>query len=434
MRIRRNIMLTVLLSLLSVAALVSCVQLQEASPPGDDSGVHFPLPTILTYTMPSDVVPPGTDAVPQDFYNFAWQEFVALNWPALQGQRGVPDPSQTIGQPGDVVWLTYKASQEVFLPKGTPPSPWNAPQTHTSTACPDNPKGLPVLEQTSKFSDNALKGTIEADGYTLIDRFGATVYFEMRMNEPEFTYIVSPTNQFYNKNNAAAAAKAGTIDFPAGVYADPNQVGAMELKATWRLLDPDRDKDILHRYYTIQVLIPGATQCVESTAGLVGLHVVHKTTSHPVWIWATFEQVDNTNPPAGGPPPSFIPPIAPPPTSTGGAERPAGASIDPLAAATNPSMQQLLASVPNSPWQYYQLIGTQWVLASAPPPNPSPPFLGNTTMETNNIITMTLNGTTFVASSCIDCHGGGQPPYYTTGAQKSGYDFSFMLEFEPQAP
>lgn len=400
--------------------------------------IHYPLPTTLSSTLPSDLVPPGGDSSPPDFYNFAWQEFIALNWPALAGQRGVPDPNATIGDVGTVVWETYKTSDEVFLPNGaTPSTQWN--DQPASAACPNNPSNLKVLSQVSKFSDEALSGTVQAAGYTLFDRYNAVVYYEMLMNRDEFEYIVDPANAFYNKNNTQAAAKAGTISFPMGVYDDPNHVGAIEIKASWRILDPQRDAGILYRYHSVQALVidPGTKQCTQQLVGLVGLHIIHKTTSKPVWVWATFEQVDNTNPPQGGPESSFVPPIGSPANpSQGGAERPStppDIQVHPIAQQVNPIMQQLLGTVTDSPWPYYKLIGTQWILAPAPA-DTSPPFLGNVTMETNNIVTQTLGSNTFLASSCIDCHGAGQAPFYTSGAQASGYDFSFILQFQPQAP
>jgi len=33
--------------------------------------------------------------------------------------------------------------------------------------------------------------------------------------------------------------------------------------------------------------------CLERTLGLVGIHIVHKTTSRPQWIWTSFEHRDN---------------------------------------------------------------------------------------------------------------------------------------------
>ena len=76
----------------------------------------------LSPTIPSDLPPNPAQA---DAVTFAWQQFVALNWPALAGMRGVPDTSKMIGQPGNVVWHTWKTPDEIFYSNGQAPPPWN---------------------------------------------------------------------------------------------------------------------------------------------------------------------------------------------------------------------------------------------------------------------------------------------------------------------
>src|SRR4051812_48315930 len=39
---------------------------------------------------------------------FAWQGFLALSWPAADGQRGVPDPAKRLEAPGLRTWETWK--------------------------------------------------------------------------------------------------------------------------------------------------------------------------------------------------------------------------------------------------------------------------------------------------------------------------------------
>src|SRR5262245_43264375 len=74
----------------------------------------------LTPVVPTDLPSPTqTDAS-----EFAWQSFVALNWPALAGSRGVADPNKIIGEPGPVVWETWKAPEEIFYPDGRKPPGW----------------------------------------------------------------------------------------------------------------------------------------------------------------------------------------------------------------------------------------------------------------------------------------------------------------------
>ena len=54
-----------------------------------------------------------------------WQTFFYLNWPVLAGQRGMPNFAAKFGTPGTTVWESFKTVDQVFLPNGGPPRPWN---------------------------------------------------------------------------------------------------------------------------------------------------------------------------------------------------------------------------------------------------------------------------------------------------------------------
>ena len=54
-----------------------------------------------------------------------WQTFFYLNWPVLAGQRGVPNTAAKFGTPGTTVWESFKTVEQVFLPNGGAPQPWN---------------------------------------------------------------------------------------------------------------------------------------------------------------------------------------------------------------------------------------------------------------------------------------------------------------------
>ncbi len=131
-------------------------------------------PTI-TPTLPAD-----TPVSSQDNFNcFGWQEFIALNWKASPTQAGQPDTSasaSTFGEPsanGDspaLVWQSYIADNQVFLPNGAAPGPFGAstglPRTctegvnaarKTKLLAPRKGKdrfatGYRVLQSTSKFT------------------------------------------------------------------------------------------------------------------------------------------------------------------------------------------------------------------------------------------------------------------------------------------
>ena len=86
-------------------------------------------PDFISPNVPHDV-PSGSSATPQELALFAWQEFIALNWVAMDpgqtGVRGRPDPNvefvdiaPTNGNFPLVVWQTYRHKNEVF-PFGGP--------------------------------------------------------------------------------------------------------------------------------------------------------------------------------------------------------------------------------------------------------------------------------------------------------------------------
>ena len=74
--------------------------------------------------VPTDIPGGAGPATLADAANFAWQEFIALNWPAMAGTRDTPDDSALFGDPqfeGPLVWHTYRHKVEIYPGQGTPP-------------------------------------------------------------------------------------------------------------------------------------------------------------------------------------------------------------------------------------------------------------------------------------------------------------------------
>jgi hypothetical protein len=387
----------------------------------------------LSSTPPSDLPANASQA---DAVTYAWQQFVALNWPAADGVRGVPDTNKTIGQSGDVVWHTWKTPYEIFYPNGQTPPPWNEYGGQLPPECKAAGARSThlVLQRVSKApadSDNAaIEAVEEAVGGTLTDQHKNLVRFEIRLNQAMFNDIVAP--QYYT---VQAQDNASSISFAPGV---------MEVKAAWRQMTAADPPSVVSRYYTTSAFIytpplgPTPASCVTGTVGLVGLHITQKTPTLPQWTWATFEQVDNVPPAVAG----YTGPLSlnnpscpvlscPANESTEKNGVPTGqptqvARVTPIgqaAAAANPIWQQALSqAAPGSVFQYYQLIDIQWPQTPTrfPVGNPTPGLLANTTMET------------YVqeSSSCINCHFTAR-----TKSNQLSSDYSFMLaEAEPSAP
>ena len=210
-------------------------------------------------------------ATPTEAATFAWDTFLAINAPTKDGTG--------------TNWENYKEAYDIFLPNAIPPTAWGIPTPGNQTVCDTITSNHKILRTTSKTSP-LITETDQAVGGVLIDKNSNLVHYEVYMNKPMFQYVLE--NQFYN-----ALEQAGSqINFPPG---------SMELKASWRILDSE--KDDISRYYTSKAIvyipdsknirnddcIPDAVKskiqdCSEQLVGLVGLHMVYKTASNPNFV------------------------------------------------------------------------------------------------------------------------------------------------------
>jgi hypothetical protein len=393
---------------------------------------------------------PGADfaniKTAQDGFDvYSWRTFIALNWPQDGKALGTDNDNRT-------VWETYKESYQVFRPDGKDPrtNPVDVPK-----ACADlGGNATTVVRMIQKVSTEVLDESQQPfKTGPLIDQRGQYARYAISLNDEAFEYIA--TNNLYSK---AGQKKFGPANFPGGDNAKPALgEGAIVIKSAWRVLDQARG-DLPGRYHTMTAFVytapttqpKVAEKCEVKDLGLVGFHVMHKTTHAPQWIWSTFEQVDNlrmkpvpsaSGSPAAGAPstlpaglkPSFFNPacktcrVNKPPPKPWNPNVPAPPSqitrlipIDKPTESLNAQWQAFLRSVNrNTVWQYYELISTQWPTNAkgSPAGNPAPQFLGNSTMETY------LQGRVpNVSSSCIMCHLNA-----TTTSGKFG-DFSYLLQ------
>ncbi len=264
----------------------------------------------------------------------AWLMFLYVNWPATPGTRGVPDPAGKLGQL-PTVFQTWKEAHEVYLAGGAAPPPWN-------DGGPSGPVTLSLGE---------------IDGTTLTDVNGNPITYTVAMNQGTFDYLVSRTFYGWPGQAALRSGGAAAVAFP---------TSAMEIKASWKVLDPIADKDRLDHYITAEALLPPSSGTGEPTkvaVGLTGLHIISKAL--PNWVWITFEQVEN-------------------PATTGVQAK---FTIDPAVATTNDRFQRLLAGTPLA---YYQANGLQTEFVAGGQPT----LLANTQIETRFQ----------TSSSCITCH------------------------------
>jgi hypothetical protein len=370
-----------------------------------------PFPPPLSPVIPGDINPQRVNSltnagrfaqVQRIFDIFAWQTFIALNWPA--NADGTPDDSKMIGQPSDhgVVWEHWKHEFDVYTPNGEPPQDTTGPRPHS-------------LRGTGATVPDIFNETLQAFAGPLVDQNGNFAHYEIRLSEPEVNYVVE-NNLYYIQGQVEFSQQGNTVAFPRGKFQGPS--GAIELKAAWKQLDPQQD--IEKRFFTAvgdividdPAIFSKKVDKKDVKLGLVGLHIAAKTDFATQWIWATFEHVDNLQTPSlmiDGKPlkPSFnnpdceicpvnqqppfnavipVPPGSPPKQGQQFNGWDPTAQYEPTQVSRlipipddkqdlNRQVQFLLRNaVPGNVWQYYELIDTQWPTDPSAPPTPPTPF------------------------------------------------------------
>jgi hypothetical protein len=331
-----------------------------------------------------------------NFDYFSWQSFIALNWPAAAGSRGVPNQPDNAdvflkaAQGTPVVWGTYKDSFELFGQRDQRPTAWDSNDIPVNP-CPNGQAGQKVLIFLSK-GNTPLMQTSQAFSYPLIDQRGNYVYYDIRYDQAQYNFIrgqdSDPTSWLYLlKNLAPKENQPVPLQMPSS--SPPSTLGSIMVKAAWRI---KTDNDDASRYYTTnaQLFNPQTQTCTQTPMLLVGLHVAHKVDPFSEWVWSTFEQVDNVPPDAGMTPQptpaagySFNNGTSTPATPNGYNYKPPQApSVQTSAAQPTPSPVQVtrVNPIPDTPqgastrdfnayyqqllkgtvWQYYELVVTQW--------------------------------------------------------------------------
>lgn len=240
---------------------------------------------VLGYQGLSNAVTSAAGDAQTPFDNMSWQMFVALNWQA--GQAGT-DPATGLSGAGPTVWQRYARPEDVF---GGP-----------SGNCP-NPNNLPRFDIIAKFAGQGPRDEefMQATGQPLIDVKGNWTLFERRLNDVERGYISELGLDSYAGQQAFIEA-GNAVLLPPGESSSANgNVGAIELKAAWRIVAASEKDD----YFNIQGLIDvqgayvrdGQPLCAEATLGLVGLHIIQANVQQgklqPKFIWSSFEHQDN---------------------------------------------------------------------------------------------------------------------------------------------
>ena len=302
--------------------------------------------------VPSELNPPFSNgkggapaATPAQAAAFAWQEFIALNWPAgqqtgNQGQRDTASKSCHFGDPrctGPTVWQTFRSKVEIFPGTGTPPGYPGLPRDSSFgydalpqynydaavMACDPHQADDPVpwinLDETDQINlDNMYAGHVLSSS-SPGNSAPQLIRFLAKANRAEYAYVTGNSSPIDAADqwwvNVPAQSVSATKDFLAQNQASPPAgspilvslpFGTIEIKAGWRPLNPSElASGHFHtqtvRFYE-QVSSGSTAACYRDAVwGLVALHIIQKTPSAPYFIYATFEQADNIKTAAGVP-------------------------------------------------------------------------------------------------------------------------------------
>lgn len=231
-----------------------------------------------------------------------------------------------------------------------------------------------------------------------------------------------------------------------------DHVGAMEVKASWTPLPADHSLDYRYKTAIAEIVDPTTKAKRQVTVGLVGLHIARKTVAFHQWIWATFEQIDNTPDEAAGG--GFVAPTLPanpnqkpspgytffdpkcdpktnafkcvhnaPPTrcpaAPGGTCQPFTAPmqitrVTPVSATANGVTAYFWSLLPaKSVFNYYRLVGVQWPTDSGNPlpagqrlplPQGVPSPKGAAGGTAQILADATLESFQQTQAGCMDCH------------------------------
>ena len=315
-------------------------------------GAEAPAGSItITYTVPTDVNQSGggaSKATIQQAAAFAWQEFFALNWPAVNqtgaaNTRDMPDTGKKFGdQRVPLVWQTFRGKVEIFpgngsqtvgppgsgigSPTPTPALPnygYDAPPQYiyasavgpcTAPAPAQSPVASPAWVNADEISqislDYMFAGVLPGPSpsptasATPVNSQPQLIRFLAKANRTQYNYVVGNQYWYQNGDGTSPAEKASqnfintTSSQPSPAPPQGSYVsfppGTIEVKAAFRELAANEDPKRFH-ITTVRYYEEGSGNgCYrEAPMALIALHIIQKTPSAPSFIYATFEQADN---------------------------------------------------------------------------------------------------------------------------------------------
>ncbi len=287
----------------------------------------------ITSAPPLELNPTGggpSKATLQQAAEFSWEEFFALNWPAVPqtgqpNQRDTPSSTCALGDQstncaGPLVWQTFRGKVEIFPGDGNPPPGYSAtapsygydalPQYDYSSAVTlcSSTKPVPLtpttgtawinLDETDQIQLDSMYAGVVTAPPSATNSAPQLIRFLAKANRTEYAYVAG--HQWWDGSAPTGATanyvKTNKQDPPNGTSYVLLPNNSIEIKAGWRVLNLDEANS--GRFHTQTVRYyensGSGTPCYQqATFGLVSLHIIQKTPLAPYFIYATFEQADN---------------------------------------------------------------------------------------------------------------------------------------------
>lgn len=306
---------------------------------------------------PTDIAGGAYNASLEQAATYAWNEFIALNWSAVNqngalGTRGAAEINNLPEPTGPRVWETLRAKTEVFPGAGSPHGFRAGPgedygydeapdyrydpesvgvypglEAGQVPACSDQQQGLPVpmieLSESHEVGPERLYSGMAPVSAGEETEAAQRVLFAVKVNRTFYRYVVE--NGWLDGGNAGStipaestqdyiqlhgrapeAGSTGTVSFPDGT---------LQIKTAWRRLSEEeknsgrfhtawarsyQNQDPSRRYRGIAG--DASHPCyVDSEWGLIAMHIKTKTASAPYYIWATFEHQETLSDRIGRP-------------------------------------------------------------------------------------------------------------------------------------
>ncbi len=303
-----------------------------------------PLDISVSSSAPSELNPQNggaPKATVDQAADFAWQEFIALNWPAgpqngQPMQRDTPSSTCHFGDrcgTGPLVWETFRGKVEIFPGNASPfkyqpPPGYPGPKGDSSLgydalpvynysttipACDPSQASDTVpwvnLDETDQITlDNMYAGVVEANS-SPGNSSPQLIRFLAKANRSQYIYVAAnssssnPSNQWWVTipDDVVKQTKAYLAKYQASPPANSSKYvslpnGTIEVKAAWRPLNPSESRSGRFHIQVVRFYEQGTnnSKCYRDASwGLVALHIIQKTPSAPYFIYATFEQADN---------------------------------------------------------------------------------------------------------------------------------------------